>query len=460
MTSVSMNRLFAVALAGAVLPLAARAESGLDAGADIRIRQEFLDNVPYGGYMGDGGPSPYMNWLKFRTRVWARAEGDGFGVYGRIANEFRAYPTDETENWRFPDELFLDNLYLDLLDLGGFADLRVGRQDFVGPDAYGAGRVLMDGNNIDGSRSQFFDAVRLRLKESETESTDLLAIYNGSHDVPNIGSTESGPGGARKSNRWRNTIRPGYVGVVEAGGGLYHRSRSIEELPLDLYWIFKHESDGHGPEGAVMAGRDMHTVGALAKPKFGETLGGEFEAAYQFGEKEGGADIAAWMGYAALRWDPRVADGWRPWAKASVYALSGDSSRMENDDTDRAWDPVWARWPQFSELWTYTMEYGIAYLSNIVRPALECGVKKGPVTVSGQTGPLFAAKDDGLGGGSGRDIGWFSEATVALRLTRGDGEGRGSLSTHLRGEVLEPSGDYFATDHTAYFLRWEVALGF
>ena len=171
MTSVSMNRLFAVALAGAVLPLAARAESGLDAGADIRIRQEFLENVPYGGYMGDGGPSPYMNWLKFRTRVWARAEGDGFGVYGRIANEFRAYPTDETENWRFPDELFLDNLYLDLLDLGGFADLRVGRQDFVGPDAYGAGRVLMDGNNIDGSRSQFFDAVRLRLKESETDRT-------------------------------------------------------------------------------------------------------------------------------------------------------------------------------------------------------------------------------------------------------------------------------------------------
>ena len=95
-----------------------------------------------------------------------------------------------------------------------------------------------------------------------------------------------------------------------------------------------------------------------------------------------------------------------------------------------------------------------------MRPAFECGVRKGPVTVSGQTGPLFAAEDDGLGGGSGRNIGWFSEATVALRLARGDNEGRGSLSTHVRGELLDPSGDYFATDHTAYFLRWEVILAF
>ena len=466
MASVSLSRrVGAVVCAMAILPVAASAETSFDAGADLRIRQEFMDNVPYGGYMGEGVPSQYMNWLKFRTRVWAEASGEGFRLYGRIANEFRAYPTDDsgsanTKNWRFPDELFLDNLYLDLLDIGGMVDLRVGRQDFVGPDAYGSGRILMDGNNIDGSRSQFFDAIRLRLKESETESTDLLGIYNGSLDVPNIGSTRSGAGGARKSNRWRNTIRPGYVGVVEAGGGLYHRSRSIEDLPLDLYWIFKHESDGHGPEGDVMAGRDMHTVGFLAKPKFGEALSGEFEAAYQFGEKEGGADISAWMGYAGLRYDFKESDGFRPWAKASVYYLSGDSTRSTNEDTDRAWDPVWARWPQFSELWTYTMEYGIAYLSNLVRPALECGVRKGPVTVSGQTGPLFAAEDDGLGGGSGRDIGWFSEATVALRLTRGDNEGRGSLSTHVRGELLDPSGDYFATDHTAYFLRWEVLLAF
>ena len=46
------------------------------------------------------------------------------------------------------------------------------------------------------------------------------------------------------------------------------------------------------------------------------------------------------------------------------------------------------------------------------------------------------------------------------RVDGGDGEGRGSVSTHVRGELLDPSGDYFATDHTAYFLRWEVLLAF
>ena len=435
-----------------------------DAGADVRIRYESMDDIPLGGYSGAGVASPYMDWFKFRTRVWGEAGNDAFRLYGRIGNEFRAYPgkhSSNTKNWEFPDEVFLDNLFLDLPGLAGdFLDVRIGRQDFAGPDMYGAGRIIMDGNNCDGPRTQYFDAILVRLHFSDTETTDLLGIYDSAHDALNIGDNHGGPGGATMDDRWRNTIRPGYTGVIEAGGGVYHRSRSLESLPADLYWIFKHESDARNAEGDVEAGRDMHTVGALLKPRFTQSFSAEIEAAYQFGEKTSGADISAMMGYGALRYDWE-GESFKPWAKLSAYYLSGDRTRDGNDDSDKSWNPVWSRWEQFSALWAQNTQYGICYYSNIVRPALEFGFTFGKRwKANAQTGPIFAAEEDGQGGGTGRDIGWLSELDATATLVDGIADGRGKVTTTLRGEVLDPYGDYYATDETAYFVRWELNASF
>ena len=66
----------AVAALAAALAATARGEFAFDAGADLRIRQEIMDNVP--GLPGGGVLSPrvrgaYKNHVRFRPRVWGEA---------------------------------------------------------------------------------------------------------------------------------------------------------------------------------------------------------------------------------------------------------------------------------------------------------------------------------------------------------------------------------------------------
>ena len=70
-------------------------ESGLsfDAGADFRLRQEIMHNVP--GL--PGGPMAMMpaaykemqNHIRYRPRVWARLDSDQFTLYCRLVDEMR-----------------------------------------------------------------------------------------------------------------------------------------------------------------------------------------------------------------------------------------------------------------------------------------------------------------------------------------------------------------------------------
>lgn len=449
----------------ALLVLSAGAAQGAtnltwNAGADERIRHEIVHNLPRGGRSGRG-IADGTNWIRFRTRAWGLVEGERFRLYGRLGNEFRLYPTDagpggSTRNWRFPDELFVDNLYLDLKDLfDGWLDVRAGRQDFLGSEAYGSKRVIGDGTPGDDSRSDYFDAVRARVTFTETERLDALAIWNES-DYSLCWGDHGG------THRERNAIVQGSSGLDEVGGGLYHRSRTFAELPFDVYWLYKHESTADAADGSKLKGRDLHTFGTLLMPKFTENLSGEFEFAWQAGKRDDGARVGGHMAYAALDWDFRPGRTVDPWARGSCYYMSGDRHRDGENDTDYAWDPVWSRWPQFSDLWVKTFFYGIAYWSNLVYPALEGGVRcAGFGSVKAATGPLCAAVDDGAGHGDGGCfIGWLSSVQLEVPLFDGLWNGRGSAKSHIRGELLNPSGDYTESTRPACYFRWDVTISF
>ena len=456
--------------------LAARSEfvlsegesTSLKAGVDLRIRQEVYDCIPYGGVMGNGGPSPYANWIRFRSRAWMRASWENVSIYARLANEFRWYPTGDsgsanTENWVFPDELYLDNLYLDVTDIFGVLDLRFGRQDFFGPDGYGSGRVLCEGSSYDGSRSLYFDAVRARLHVSEKDTLDFLGIYSCPRETLRVGENESNPARPERP-RVRNSIAPGSTELVESGVGLYFQSRSSESLPFDLYWVFKRESHAYSRTGAKLTGRNVHTFGTLLRPAFSENLSGEFEFAWQVGEKDSGASVRGCMAYAGLTARPSPDSSVNPWLTLSCYYLSGErdgsGGTSANGASDHGWDPLWARWPQFSELGVYLFEYGIGYWSNIVHPALAAGCTiGGRAKFNAETGPLYAAVDDGLGGGDGNYIGWLTSARLTVPVTKSRDGLVPAVNAHVLGEVLT-RGDYFASDRTAYFLRWEVSMAF
>lgn len=92
-----------------------------DAGADFRIRQEIMANLP--GLPGDAySQTPTVraksrNQIRMRPRVYFSAETGPFTLYARIADEFRHYPTLDVPRhsraYYFPDEVFLDNLYIE-----------------------------------------------------------------------------------------------------------------------------------------------------------------------------------------------------------------------------------------------------------------------------------------------------------------------------------------------------------
>lgn len=451
----------------AAVQAAASTNVSFDVGADLRVRQEAMKNIPQAGLSGNGGGAPYQNWIRTRTRVWGRVDAGPFAVYSRIGEEFRWYPTGAApkgnrKNWSFPDEFYLDSLYFDAAGLlDGFLDLRVGRQDFAGRDAYGSMRILGDGNGSDDSRSIFFDAVRLRMHFTQTEYLDALALWCNGHDSLNWGRNYSESDRYSVQDRQRNTIVQGSRGLVESGGGLYHRSRSIEELPMDFYWIFKRESHAWAKDGSKLAGRSFHTFGALARPRWNRYLSSELEFAYQVGEKDSGAAVGGHMAYCDLKWEMMPGEDISPWVKAACYYMSGDRNRSGDGEADRAWDPVWARWPQFSDLYAKVFEYGIGYWSNVLYASAEAGCDIGrDFSVKGATGPLLAPVGDELGGGNGNYLGWLTTAQVGCTLFRGlFADGRGSVAMHVRGELLN-GGGYFRESHDSYYLRWDVSVSF
>ena len=140
-------RVSAVGLAASVLaaafPVQAETNSVIvDAGADLRIRQEIAHDIT--GLPGAPGammPRAYkkdVNHIRFRPRVWARASWDRFTLYGRLVNEFREHIVKngtprKHRAYNFPDEIALDDLYLDghgLFD--GFFDFIIPASKLLG----------------------------------------------------------------------------------------------------------------------------------------------------------------------------------------------------------------------------------------------------------------------------------------------------------------------------------------
>jgi hypothetical protein len=433
--------------------------SGLDwdAGADLRVRQEVLENLP----QRNSVMMPNQNYVRIRPRVWGQVKNEDFKLYTRFADEFRYYSQPSpNNNYRWPEEAFVDNLYLDLYGLlDDHLDLRIGRQDFFGAAGplYGAGRVLADGTPADGSRTIFMDAVKATVKFDEKNTLDVLAIYNSPDNDLNVGRAFMPNNGPRK--RPLNSIVPGSTDLTEWGGGLYFRSKEVAEVPFELYYFYKRETKAKTAAGLPLDGRRVHTVGARVMPKITDTLTAEFEGAAQSGEKDSGPSTSGYLGYAGLTYRPAVDSTAKPYLTGSIYYLSGDDERGDGHN-DTAWDPLWARWPQISELYVYNTIDGLGYWSNLVYPSLSGGVDFAPGhKVTSSIGPLFTAVEDGQGGGDGNLRGWLGTIRYDFPLAKKIFGKRGELFGHVTAEVFDP-GDYYTSDQVAYFLRWEVIARF
>lgn len=433
----------ATAAAPAAAPLQEKPFWSAQWGGDERIRQEYMDNVPVSRDPPGVTRGGLNDYFRFRTRLWGQVNaGDSVALKLRLANEWRDYRVPKNTVWDYPDETIVDNLYLDLKDLGGIFDLRVGRQDLM----YGNGRVILEGTPKDGSRTIYMDAVKLTLKSIPKTTVDFLGIYTEPENQLAMSSEDRDLTGQLS----------GFNDITESGGGVYVKNNSSEVLPFEAYYLFKQESDWDSGPSTNLVHHDtlnLNTFGFRLMPKFSEAVVGNLEAAYQFGE-QGDRDVTGSMVDASLK--SRLGKTWDPWVGAGYYFLSGDDPDTRDIE---GWNPLWARWPQYSELYIYAWDTdGAARWSNLSMPYLEFSMYPFPrYKLSLFAGLMMADQNDGPGDGTERGwlYVWKNEFKVAENLFRD----KDNLKMHLWLEVLEP-GDYYKVDNTSIFARWELFYTF
>lgn len=414
-------------------------ESKFSWGGDVRLRSVYFDNIPYSiGIDARGGDNSFQ---RYRTRLWGEYQAtEDFKLRARIVNEFRTQQ-DGVNSYRSIDEVVIDNLYFDWKMFEDWS-VRVGRQDLI----YGTGKVILDGTPKDGSRTIYFDAVKATYSGIENTTIDFLGMYTRAKDPLAIFSERRDIVGKRGGNAYSG---------AEAGGGFYIKNKSIERLPLEAYYLYKaKEQSWTSPAtGITHDDQDRHTVGMRFMPKFSDALDGNLEIAYQFGD-----GISAYMVDALANWHISDSD-MKPCLGLGWYHLSGDDL---SSSTDEGWNPLWARWPQYSELYVYAFDTeGAGRWSNVSMPHVDFTIlPHEKLKTSLLLGYMFAPEADAIGGGHNRGF----LATLWNRFTIkenmwADGD---KLSGHVLLEVMDP-GNYYSDaqrEHTAIFGRVELNYSF
>ncbi|MGN0832586.1 MAG: hypothetical protein ACI4RD_02910 [Kiritimatiellia bacterium] len=412
-------------------------------GADVRLRYDVTKGLPNASHGEDG----HSDYARIRVRPWLSAGTEDWGLYARIADEFRYYhsPDSKSRKQRFPDVVFIDNLYWRQDGLFDLLDLRIGRQDM----AFGARRIIADGTGGDGSRSTYFDAVRAIWHVSEKRTLDVFAVYCAHEDwLPTLGKEHEN--GKRSHDYDMN----GYF-QNELGGGLYWQDRSCREFGYDIYYVAKDEIREHDSKYRS-EGRHLlyHTFGFRLLPQFTETLSGELELAAQAGDD----DLLAGQGYAGVTWRPAVAQ--KPYVTGAVWGLTGDS---DGDRGNHAWHAVFNRETGMGE--SIVPMYTKYDYNNLIYPHLASGCAIGEASsVRGQLGPLFAPVSESRpdGGEYGNYRGFYVQLRCETKLDLLTGcEWLKGARFALQGEYFE-KGDYFAdnSDGPALFGRCELSWKF
>ena len=312
-------------------------------------------------------PAPRLKLIfveRFRFEAWDNAvnlddaAGDNFGytrnrttlglrwlaaknieILGKVTNEFRVYlaPKDRAFNGH---EIFFDNLYVKWTVPGRLPfTITAGRQDIN----LGEGFVIADGTPGDGSRSYYFNALRV---DADIHKNHKLIFFLHAQET---------------TDRYLPVINERFQALVEQpekGLALYYTG-NFGKMKLDAYAIRKTTDE---TELWPVAGR-TDTFGARAQVPILRPLMLTAEGAVQTGTY-GAAGRSAFGGIAHLDYTPEWSVPYLKTLTLGGIYLSGDdpaTARMEG------WDPIFSRWPKWSESYIYTLtrESRSSYWSNL-----------------------------------------------------------------------------------------------
>lgn len=428
-----------------------------DAGAGLRVRQEIMHNVPSaaGGVLGRPGVyrGKTKNQLRIRPDVWMELKmGDDWRIYTRISDEFRYGVVQRTKNQEWPCEAVLDNLYIEGKGLfDGFLDFRAGRQDLY--RLYGLNHIFVDGTPGDGSMTTHADMVNLALHVDEKSWIDLFALYNADQDELRWGTKRS-----------RHLSKTGYGRgereMDDWGFGAIWNS-SIGLLDYQLFWIQKDTASYHR-DGVKYPRRQANLIGTKLVPRWTSEFSTPLELMSQVGRNGDDDTLSAWAAYAGFDWKKKTESTFKPFWNGGLLYMSGDKNASKEDGGHRAWDPMWYRGVDDSEMFLYGSLYGCGWWSNQFVLKTTFGMDFGRRhRAQVMTGPMWAEEKDGVGGGDGRYKGYLTQLRYDFPLYIADKSqgGRLEIFGHVIAEFFNP-GDYFATDKPAYFFRWQVELRF
>jgi hypothetical protein len=328
----------------------------------------------------------------------------------------------------------VETFYVDFQKMfGSNFSLRVGRQNLM----RGEGFVLFDGNALDGSRTAYFNAVNLSYDFTKGK-LELLGIHNPYKDrfFPRINDK------AKALTEWD-----------EQALGAYYTDHHLPQTTLETYYFYKKEFNCmYAPTHAqYQPERRLHTVGGRVTHLLRKdwTLTGEF--AGQWGKEHPDRDMTGWAGYAHVK--KTFEHAWKPYVKFGLTAFSGD-----DPDTPEweGWDPLFSRWPKWSELYIYSFvpEKGVAYWTNATWWQAEAGFSPLKDLTFRTTYYYVGAFHDFPGASAIFGGGTSRGSNFQVRMDY-------SFTKYIKGHFLYESfmpGDYYSAQDMGYFLRFELSL--
>ncbi len=391
-----------------------------------RIRQEYLENA----FDMDSDLADDRNHIRVRTQLWmSYSPIEELEFYVKINNEHRHYfkPDRDLDFDELIDEFILENLYVKVAHIGGSPVTAViGRQNII----YGEGFLMMDGGPLDGSRTQYVNALKVTA-EFEERTVEVHALSDPKRDqyLPVVNSQD------KDLIEWD-----------EAGGGIYYTERSLPDTKVEGYYFFKREKH----EEAAIPASYIHTIGARLSGSPVEWLSYAAEGAYQTGKRVDEYDIGAFGGY--IHATAELPARFAPKLTLGVIYLSGDDPAT---DEYEGWNPLYSRWPKWSDLYIYTLatERGPAYWDNLSAPFAKLSLKPmerlelaGTIYMMGAPEETPRPGSDLFGTGSERGM---------LSIVKLNWSWTEYLSGHLLWERFDPGDYYFDGGDPAHFLRWE-----
>jgi hypothetical protein len=355
----------------------------------------------------------------------------------RLTNEFRNYFAPVTNTFHM-NEVFIDQLYIKI-NTKAVVDgmLTAGRQNIT----LGEGFVVMDGSPLDGSRCNYFNALRFDWNLSKNNTLTFLGIYDNKDDQLPVINGKDIDASFLGDGTWR------LLPQSETGLGVYYTGR-MNNLDLQGYYIRKDYVDPDRKIGQAKS--SVNTLGGRLSASLCKNFASTVEAAYQVG-KTGDNDKNAYGGYAYVDYMP-LSERYLPKSLTvgTIY-LSGNDPNTKKDE---GWDPIFSRWPKWSESFIYTQikEFGgPAYWSNLASVYLS--VKFNP---DDQTNLIFdyhhlLSSEDGINKGimgTGNVRGDLFVAKVFYEINK-------NMSGHVIFEHFIPGNYYFKGANVSNWARFE-----